>query len=236
MRSIVKLFNKHSVAIAGAKGSGKDMLEGNVIARSKRKYYISNLDYQIKRKKFIRLNLEKFAIGNRYDNFIKGQITPYVYPYPDNIDIFISDCGIYFPSQYNNELNRKYPEFPIFMALSRQLGECYVHTNAQSYKRVWDKIREQSDRFILCRGCKVLFGKIVIQRIRIYERRDTFENEIQPFRSRFTLNREKRERQFQERINYENLHGLIKPKLFIYVNKTNYNTRMFKELLENEKI
>lgn len=214
---IKKLFKRHSVAIAGAKGSGKDILFGNVIARSKNKYYISNTDYNIKRKKFIRLNLDKFMTGNRYDNFIRDKISPYVYPYPDNIDIYISDCGIYFPSQYNNELNKKYCEFPTFMSLSRQLGNCFVHTNAQSYNRVWDKIREQSDRFILCKGC-IVVGKLVIQRVYVYERRDTFESEIQPFRGKFTLDKEKREREYQERLKYENQHGSIKSKLLVYVN------------------
>lgn len=231
---IKRLFNRHSVAIAGPKGSGKDILMGNVIARSKNKYYISNTDYCIKRKKFIRLNLDKFMTGNKYDNFILDKIVPYVYPYPDNIDIYISDCGIYFPSQYNNELNRKYSEFPTFMALSRQLGNCFVHTNAQNYNRVWDKIREQSDRFILCKGC-IVIGKLVFQKVYIYERRDTFEAEIQPFRGKLTTDKEKRERQFQERLKYENLHGVIKSKILVYFNKTKYNTRMFKELLEDGK-
>lgn len=229
---IKNLFKKHSVSISGAKGTGKDMLFGNVIARRRSRYYISNTDYMIKRKKFIKLNLDKFMTGNRYDNFIRGTIAPYVYPYPDDIDIYISDCGIYFPSQYNGELNKQFKEFPTFMALSRHLGNCYVHTNCQALNRVWDKIREQSDRFINCRKCIVL-GRLVFQHVRIYERRDSAENEIPPFRSTFTMNKDKRERQFQEKCAYDNQHGLIKSKWLIYWNKTNYNTRMFKEMLEN---
>lgn len=229
--TIKRLFSKHSVAVSGAKGSGKDMLFGNIIARRHGRYYISNTDYHIKGKRFIKLNVDKLLPNNRYDNFIRGQIQPYVYPYPDKVDIYLSDCGIYFPAQYNNELNKKYPDFATFMALSRQLGECFVHTNAQSFTRVWDKIREQSDRFILCRGCVVL-GKWVFQRVRVYERRDTAEAEIQPFRGSFTLNKDKRERLFQERLAYENLHGQIKSHLLIYRNRTKYDTRLFKELLE----
>lgn len=234
LRKIKKLFKRHSVAIAGPKGSGKDILMGNIISRSKSRFYISNMDYKIKRKKFIKVNFDKLNIKNRYDNFIRNQIEPYFYPYPESVDIFISDCGVYFPSQYNVELNRKYPEFPAFMALSRHLGDCFVHTNAQNYDRVWDKIREQSDRFILCRSTFVLFGLIVFQRIRIYERRDTFINEIQPFRGKFTFNKEKRERLFQEQLQYENTHGSIQGKMLVYLNRTHYNSRLFKELLENE--
>lgn len=235
LRSIIKLFEGHSVAVSGEKGSGKDLLFSNVIARRKAKYYICNTDYKIPRKTFIRLNLDKFCTGNTYLDFIHNQLKTYIYPYPDNIDIYIPDCGIYFPSQYNIELNKHYKEFPTFMALSRQLGDCYVHTNCQALNRVWDKIREQSSRFINCRSSKVIFGKICIQRIRIYERRETAENEIPPFRARFTLDKDKRERQFQEKCAFENQHGIIKSKILIYLNKSNYNTRIFKELLENEK-
>lgn len=127
-----QLFNNHSVSVSGPKGTGKDMLTGNVIARrSRHKYYISNIDYKIKGKRFIELNLNKFLCDNNYRNFIYGNIKPYIYPYGDNIDIYISDCGVYFPCQYNVQLNNEFKDFPIFMALSRQLGNSWVHTNCQ---------------------------------------------------------------------------------------------------------
>lgn len=235
IKKICKLFNNHSVAVSGEKGSGKDLLMSNVIARRKSKYYISNTDYNIKGKTFIRLNLNKFMTGNTYIDFINNTIKPYIYPYRDGIDIYISDCGVYFPCQYNNELNRQYKEFPTFMALSRHLGDCYVHTNCQALTRVWDKIREQSSRFILCKGAKVLFKRIVVMKVRVYENRESAEMEVQPFRSTFTMNKDKRERQFQEKTAYLNQHGKITTHFLIFKNKSNYNTRMFKELLENEK-
>lgn len=226
-----KLFDKHSVAISGAKGSGKDMLFGNVIARRKAKYYISNTDYKIRGKRYISLKLDKFMTNNRYDNFIRDKISPYVYPYPDNVDIYIADCGIYFPSQYNGELNRDYKEFPTFMALSRQLGNCFVHTNCQAPNRVWDKIREQSDIYITCLSCKVI-GKLVIQRVRLYERYDSYVSQIQPFRGQIKLSKGSRERAFESKLNYENQHGKIVERVLIYKNKTKYDTRLFKTLLE----
>lgn len=67
----------------------------------------------------------------------------YEYPYPDGTDIYIADAGIYFPSQFCNELNRDYKYFPTFMALTRHLGEANVHFNVQNLNRVWDKIRSK---------------------------------------------------------------------------------------------
>lgn len=226
-----KLFDKHSVAISGPKGKGKDMLMGNVIARRKAPYYISNTDYCIPKKKHIKLNLNQFMTENRYDNFIRNKIKPYYYPYADNIDIYIADCGIYFPAQYNGELNRDYKDFPTFMALSRHLGNCYVHTNCQAPNRVWDKIREQSDIYITCLSCKVI-GKYVFQRIRLYERYDSYVAQIQPFRSMHKLGRGNVERENESHLNYVNTHGRIRDRLLIYKNKTNYDTRLFKTLLE----
>lgn len=235
-KKLSKLFEKHSVAVSGEKGSGKDVLFANVIARRKQRCYISNMNYKITnkiaKKRFIRLNLDKLLINNKYDNFIKDQLNQYIYPYQEGIDIYISDCGVYFPSQYCNELNAKYKEFPGFMALSRHLGKCWVHTNCQAPNRVWDKIREQSSRFINCRSCLVLFGTLVIMRIRIYERYQSFVDQVQPFRAPFSLNKDKMALYAQERVSYENSHGLIKSRLVIGFHKAKYDDNHFKDLLE----
>lgn len=236
MRKIVRLFNKHSVAVFGPKGTGKDMLTANVIARRKSQYYISNTDYKLKKKVYIPLDLPSFMIGNTYKNFISNKINKYVYPYADNIDIYIADCGVYFPSQYCGELNKEYKEFPSFMALSRHLGEAYVHTNAQNFNRVWDKIREQSDRYINTRHCVCLFGKIVIQQVRIYERYQSALDEIPPFRfigSSLFKNKIERETELKAKQDHLNRYGKIKSRWLIYINKSKYNTRLFKEILEN---
>ena len=234
LKTVVKLYNRHSVATSGPKGSGKDLITGNVIARRKAKYYISNTDYHIKRKKFIKLNINKLLTENRYDNFIRGNITPYVYPYPDDIDIYIGDCGVYFPSQYNGELNKKYQDFPTFMALSRQLGNCFVHTNCQNPKRVWDKIREQCDRYLVCQRAFVI-GKLCIVFARVYEREEASADNIPPYRAPFTLSKSKNDIYLAEQLRYTNQHGKIDSYCFIFLNKTNYNTRLFKEMLENGK-
>lgn len=232
---IAKLYNQNCVSSCGKKGRGKDMLTANVIARRKGKYYISNVDYKIKGKKWIRFNPELLQMGNDYRNFIEDRFNRYVYPYPDGVDIYISDCGVYFPSQYNGELNARYRDIPTFSALSRQLGDCYLHTNAQALNRVWDKLREQSDIYLSCQWCKVIFGKIVIQCVREYELYESAVNNVPPCRISVPLNAERRQRAQIEIEKYRCQHGKIKTHYLIYINKSNYDTRMFKELLENEK-
>ena len=37
-----------------------------------------------------------------------------MHPYPDGTDIYLSDAGIYFPSQFCSELNREYPFMAVF--------------------------------------------------------------------------------------------------------------------------
>ena len=57
-RKIVKMFKKGNVCITGLRGTGKDVLMGNVINRVKYPY-ISNLDYgENLKKKRVRLNLD----------------------------------------------------------------------------------------------------------------------------------------------------------------------------------
>lgn len=235
IKSIVRMFNNNSVSVCGKKGRGKDILTANVIARRKRPYYISNVDYKVKNSRFIRFNPALLKTGNDYRNFIENSVKEYIYPYPDGTDIYISDTGVYFPAQYCGELNRDYKDIPTFMALSRQLGDCYVHTNAQALNRVWDKIREQSDMYISCQWCKVfLRGKIVVQSVRIYEKYDSAVNNQPPCRLRFPLfgNADCRNRLQIAKEQYEAQHGKIKTRLLIYINKSKYDTRLFKTILE----
>lgn len=242
MRPILNMFKNNSVSVCGKKGKGKDMLLANVIARRGYnpltrkgcKYYVSNVDYKVKNSKWIRFNPALLRVGNDYTNFIEDKVKSYIYPYPDGTDIYISDCGVYFPSQYCGNLNQEYKDIPTFMALSRQLGECYVHTNAQALNRVWDKIREQSDQYISCQWCKVLFGgKLVIQKVRIYEKYESAVANVPPCRIGIPMfNMDRIQRAQIARDQYYTTHGKVKTRFLIYWNKSKYDTRLFKTILE----
>lgn len=238
-KKILKMFNRGSVCVTGLRGTGKDMLMSNVIARRKASY-ISNMDYKVPYP-YIPLDFEKIDPKNNYQNFIAQEYNYYDYPYPKGIDIYVSDCGVYFPSQFCGELNKMYKNFPVFQALCRQLGRCNFHINSQNLNRVWDKIREQSDLYIRCLSCRVLFHKIVFQRIIIYDKYDSCVNRVQPFkpirapllarkeaRALYMSKNEELKRSFFER------NGLVKKGFLIYVNKSSYDTYYFDKLLRGE--
>ena len=230
MKKILKLFSSGNVCVFGLRGRGKDMLMSNVVVRRSLPY-VSNVEYG---GSYFPLNMDEFDCGgNTYDNFIHGTIKPYKYPYADGVDIYISDVGVYFPAQYCNELNKKYGHFSTFMALSRQLGECNVHFNVQNLNRAWDKIREQSDLYICCNWCKIYFGKYVLQKVTLYEKYESACNRVPPYRNpNVRLNSDRKLQVALSKQNYRISHGDIKPLILFYKNKSSYNTRIFKDMMQ----
>lgn len=230
IRDIVKMFENESVCLVGLKGRGKDMLFANVVAR-RALPYVSNTDYT-GNDLFIPYVPDHYDCGkNTYQNFIDGKVKKYIYPHPDDTDIYIADCGIYFPAQYCNQLNQRYGYMSTLMALSRHLG-FRVHTNCQNLNRVYDKIREHSDVYIMTMWCKVFFGKWVVQHVRIYEKYQSCVDRVPPyFVPRPLINRDRIQRWELDFSNYQIQHGQIKSKILIYKNLSSYNTRAFKEML-----
>lgn len=231
IKKVSKIFARHSVGVFGEKGSGKDLLFGNVIARRKLPY-VSNTNYG---GKFSPLKLEDIQCGgNTYRNFLTGKLNQFVCPYVDKTDVYLADAGIYFPSQYCNELNRDHKEVTVYEAISRHLNRGAIHYNTQFLGRVWDKIREQCSRYIMCVWSVYICG-IVIQKIRIYEKYDSAANKVLPWRVRLPLfaNRSMKLSYDLASQSYHNTHGFIKEKILIYRNKSKHNTRLFKEILEN---
>lgn len=230
MKKILKLFRAGNVCVCGLRGRGKDMLMSNVVVRRDMPY-VSNVDYGGDHIDFDPLNYA--CGGNTFEEFINGDLNPYVYPHEDGTDIYVSDAGVYFPSQYCKELNKRYGFLSTFMALSRHLGECNFHFNVQNLNRVWDKIREQSDIYIMCNRCIVLFGKLVVQKVTVYEKYESAVDRVPPYRApNIRMNSDRKLSLSMEKQRYRTAHGEIKPMLLMYVNRSNYDTRVFKHMLE----
>lgn len=244
---IKKYFLMGNVCVVGLRGRGKDMLFGNIIARRKAPY-VSNCDYHCRHSPFIRLNVSKLDVRNDWKNFINDNIIPYDYPYPENCDIYISDCGVYFPAQYNGELNKAFPTLSVFEALSRHVGNNNIHLNCQNLNRIWDKMREQSDNYVLCNKCFVFprllwwrKKRLVIQTVTCYDKADSCQQRVEPFkpirlpmfnkagqREIIRAKNEELKRAFNER------NGTVKRHILIYWNKSNYDTRLFKNILRGD--
>lgn len=230
---IKKYFEQGNVCVTGLRGTGKDMLFGNVIVRRK-KPYISNLYYG---GEHIPLDFEVMKLGgNTYDTMINNPLF-YKWPYEYGTDIYISDVGVYFPAQYCNELNKKYQGVPYFMALSRQVAhDTNVHINVQNLNRAWDKLRESSDLYITTNWCKVFFGKIVVQKITVYSKYQSCVDRVPPCCVKMPLLNKDRQQTAQlfiekYRINY----GDVTPFILVYINKSEHDTYYFEKLLNGGK-
>lgn len=232
LKKIIRLFEDGNVCVCGQRNKGKDMLTANVIARRK-KPYASNIDYT-QDELYQKLDFDDIDVGkNTYMDLIRGTVKFYEYPYEMGSDIYISDAGIYLPSQYCNELNKLFPYLPTFFAVSRHVARANVHINVQHLARLWDKLREQAgDVYIRCRFCKVLFGKIVIQKVTLYDKYQSALDRVEPCRITVPL-LAKREVKQNAQIyldKFRNTYGMVRNGLLIYINKSTYDTHHFEKL------
>ncbi|MCH5202918.1 MAG: hypothetical protein J1F17_06900 [Oscillospiraceae bacterium] len=239
-RFIIRTFENGSVLVGGARGKGKDLLF-NYVVNKRKKTYISNVNYgnrptaeTAKTKDFKHIELEpkkQWQVGgNTYDDFINGTLKHYESPYDKGIDYYVSDMGVYTPAQEQGKLCKMYPEMPIFQALLRQLQESNLHGNCQAFNRPWDKIREQFETYILCRSCKVIFGKIVFQKLYVYERYQSAVDKVKPMKKRWGK---------AAKIEYDKFvatYGEIKKVNFHYVMKGKYDTYRFRTMLKEVEL
>lgn len=228
-RFIIRCFSEGSTLTCGMRRRGKDMLF-NFVVNARKKPYISNVCYSDKLERIpfnpgFQFNLN----GNTCHNFIMGNIKPYEYPYPDGIDYYISDAGVFFPSQECNVLNKAYPSFPLFQAISAQLGGTVQHWNVQNANRLWDKAREQCDHYFYVLKCRVnKFTKIVKLRLRYYDNLDSCVARRKPMKRRWGR---------LGSIEYDKFtanYGTIKEFLIFFRLPYKYDDRIFKTYLKGD--
>lgn len=232
LKKIIKMFENGNVCVCGMRGRGKDLLFGNVIKRRSLPY-VSNLNYT-EDANYNELDYDEIDMGkNTYKNFIENDLKFYEYLYPMGSDIYISDVGVYFPSQYCNELNRDYKYIPIYQALSRQVSHNNVHINVQNLNRAWDKLREQSDTYIYCNKCWYIKG-FVFQIVTIYDKYDSCCQRVKPCRISVPLFADKLTKQNAQiyRDNFFNQHGNVKRRFLLYRNKSKHDTFKFEKKLK----
>ena len=233
---IIKKFENGNVCVCGLRGKGKDTLFGNVIVRRKQDY-ISNLDYT-KRDKYIPLNFDNLDCGcATWLEFVEGNIPYYEFPYPFGADVYVSDVGIYLPSQYCNEINKKYPHIATYQAICRQLSRNNFHINTQNLNRCYDKIREQSTTYLWCD--KMLYLKIplfpiVFQKVIEYDKFQSACDRVKPPRIRVPMFN--KDAQMQARVyldKFHNTYGTVKVHWLIYRNKSKHDTYYFEKMFKN---
>jgi len=221
-RFIKEKFEDSNIIVFGKKGSGKDLLFQLVINLRKKKHY-SNIVYN---KKTEIICIDQLSVSpNTYELAIQGKFIVVPKIFEESTDAYISDGGIFLPSQYDHQLDRQFPSFPIFYALSRHLYKSNIHINTQSLTRVWKKIREQADGYFKTAGV-INFGPWLFLRVRYYDKYETAEANMSPLASRF-MNKYAR----AEADQYLAMHGLIKD-MFVFIPKKSihYSTRYFHDV------
>lgn len=220
---LIKHFEKSSVLVFGKKGKGKDILFQHVIKNRKKSYY-SNIPYGYK---YNHLEIRDINLDpNTYEDFINGSIKKVDNTLKDKLDFYISDAGVYLPSQYHGLLDKNFKSFPIYFALSRHLNLMNIHANTQALNRVWDKLREQFDYYIRVKRTIRIFN-LFFTTFYIYDRYQTAKMELEPMKRKFG-NEFNNAMQRQ----YESMNGEIK-KHTIVTRKSvlKYDTRYFKSIV-----
>lgn len=221
----LKEYFKTSVIVYGIKGSGKDLLFQKVINLNKKKEYFSNINYGFKHNK---IEIKDISVSpNTYNDFIIGNIKKIERNEKmEGKDIFISDCGVFLPSTYDSTLNKTYPSFPIYYALSRHLYNQNIHCNTQNLERVWKQLREQADKYIRCIKTIKIFNLFFIK-VRFYDKYESAKENLLPMNN-LLLNKVNKALIQQ----YNATHGEIRNGLIVIRKKNiKYNTRYFKNVI-----
>jgi len=162
---LINEFSRCNVIVYGKKGTGKDLIFAHVIDLRGQLHY-ANMAYDCNTDV---ITLNEVSVGdNTYAEVIADNVIKITAAFELGCDIYISDAGIYLPSQYHKDLDKHYKSMPLLYATSRQLYCNNIHANVQNLGRLWDKLREQADSYIRCRETTER-GKYLYVRLISYE-------------------------------------------------------------------
>lgn len=178
-KALIETFQNDNVIVFGLKGHGKDLIFNKVINARNEPCY-ANIPYN-KELCTVR-GLEDFSVSpNTSIDILNDDIKVIKKINREHTDMYISDGGIFLPSQLSNLLCKKYPGLPIYYALNRHLTASCMHINTQYLGRVWDKLREHAGYYI--KACKTykLFG-FLITKFTIYNKYDSAMSQLDPYK------------------------------------------------------
>lgn len=222
---IKSAFIEGSVMVSGRKRFGKDILFQTMINARKESYF-ANIDYG---GDYTHIDMKELLLGeNTYVNFINGNVKKIDKNESlEKRDIYISDGGIYLPSQADSLLHKIYPSLPITYALSGHLYDNGIHVNTQRLDRVWKALREQADYFVLMRKRCLKLPFFIVLFTTEYTKYDSALQELAPMKSTLFNKYSKAEKEL-----YKAKHGFIKDGLIIVPKHTlKYDTRAFHKVI-----
>lgn len=224
-KRIKDAFKTGSVCVYGPKGYGKDVLFSTMIS-SRKEPYFANLDYGYD---YNHIEIKELELeNNNYNSFIKGEIN--ICKKNDKLeghDIYISDAGVYLPSQADSLLHKTYPSLPITYALSRHLWDNGIHANAQRLERIWKALREQADYYVRLRKRRLKLPFFIVIFTTEYDKYDSALQNLNPMKNTLFNKYSKAEMEL-----YKAKHGFIKNGLIIVRKSTlKYDSRAFHKII-----
>lgn len=226
-KHVVRQFERSNVIVAGKKGKGKDLLFQYVIKKRKMPYY-ANIPYG---GDYLPVKLKEIAAeGNTFHEFLQGKVKQSPRRFLENTDIYISDGGVFLPSFADSILDKYYPEMPPYYALSRHTANHNIHVNVQNFERLWKKLREQADYYILVKKRIILPHFILIKAIG-YDKLQSAINALEPVKGRFFNKFSRAERDIYEASNGEIKSGWI----IVSKSMIDYDTRAFEPILYGDQ-
>ena len=224
-KDMLKHFKKDNVVVAGKKGKGKDVIFQKVI-NARKEFYYTNMptgyggDYETIKLKDVSCE------PNTYREFIEEKVKKSKRRFKEACDIYISDAGVYLPSNMDGVLYKQYPSMPIYYALSRQLANHNIHANVQNFGRLWKALREQADFFVICKKT-IKLPFFLITKCITYDKLQSAEQELLPIKTRFMNKYSKAEVD-----QYNATNGEIKVGWIITRKKSiHYDTRAFENVI-----
>lgn len=183
---LLTVFSQGNVLVAGHKGTGKDLLFNYVICEREKRGEVHSANIAYTERTKIRAPRDYCLSDNSYEEFTSGNYKKESKNFTEREDYYISEAGLCLPSWLHSKLEKDkvLKKLPITFALSRQLANFNIHSNAQSFTRIWDKLREQADYLIWTEKAKV-YGKKKPKKFKItfiiYNRSETALQHTQPF-------------------------------------------------------
>lgn len=224
-KRIKNAFTSGSVMVSGRKRFGKDVLFQTMI-NSRNETYFANINYG---GDYHHIEMKDLLLGdNDYKSFIDGKVTQCEkIDKLEGHDIYISDGGVYLPSQMDSYLHKIYPSFPITYALSGHMYNNGIHVNTQRLDRVWKALREQADYFVRMRKRCLKLPFFIVLFTTEYEKYESAVQELSPMKSTLFNKYSKAEKEL-----YKAQHGFIKDGLIIVSKRSlHYDTRAFHKVI-----
>ena len=222
---ILDAFNKNNVIVYGRKGCGKDLVFNYVINKRKRRCR-SNI--QFNDKYCIKTPIDYLELdGIDFTRLIDNNVIPVQKKLEEKVDYFLSDGGIYLPSQYTSYLDKQYKSLPITYALSRHLAEMNIHINTQALGRPWNKLREQADTYIRCVKTFKVLG-FLITKMYAYDKYESAQSNLLPFKASGLSSKQKKALKEQFRAT----NGIIRTCYIVqFKRRIKYDTRALHEVI-----